>query len=61
MSPDGATGAILSHLDEATRRLIRVSAALAAGTEAQVREQLQAAATSTPHDWIEELLLQTYL
>jgi 4-carboxymuconolactone decarboxylase len=61
MSPDATSGVTLSHLDDATRTLVRLSAALAAGSEDQVRELLQAAATSTPHEWIEELLLQTYL
>jgi 4-carboxymuconolactone decarboxylase len=61
MSPGAASGATLTHLDDATRSLVRLSAALAGGTERQVREQLKAAATSTPHEWIEELLLQTYL
>ena len=61
MSPAAAVGATLPHLDEATRSLVRLAAVLAGGSESAVREQLQAAATSTPHEWIEELLLQTYL
>jgi 4-carboxymuconolactone decarboxylase len=61
MSPAAAVGATLPHLDEATRSLVRLSAVLAGGSESAVREQLQVAATSTPHEWIEELLLQTYL
>ena len=61
MSPGDVPGATLSHLDEATRQLVRVAAVLAGGTEAQVRDELQVAATVTPHEWIEELLLQTYL
>ena len=61
MSSAAATGDTLSHLDEATRLLVRLSAALAGGTEELVRDALQAAAVTTPHAWIEELLLQTYL
>lgn len=61
MSPGAASGATLSRLDDATRSLVRLSATLAGGTEDRIREQMQAAATSTPHEWIEELLLQTYL
>ena len=61
MSQTAASGATLSRLDDATRSLVRLSAALAAGTEDKVRQQLQTTATSTPHEWIEELLLQTYL
>ena len=54
-------GATLVHLDDATRALVRLSASLAAGTEDDVRGALQEAAGPTPYDWIEELLLQTYL
>lgn len=61
MTRSGTTGATLSHLDEATRSLVRLAAALAAGTEAEVRRQLQQASTTTPTVWIEELILQTYL
>jgi len=61
MSPAAVSGATLSRLDDATRSLVRLAAVLAANTDEQVREQLQSAATSTPHEWIEELLLQTYL
>lgn len=58
---DAQTGATLLHLDEGTRALVRLSAVLAAGGEEQVRDQLAAAATLAPHEWIEEVLLQTYL
>jgi 4-carboxymuconolactone decarboxylase len=61
MSPGAASGATLTQLDDATRALVRLSAVLAGGTERQVREQLKTAAATTPHEWIEELLLQTYL
>jgi 4-carboxymuconolactone decarboxylase len=53
--------ATLRHLDEPTRLLVRVSAALAGGTEDVVRRELGAAVDVTPVDWMEELLLQTYL
>lgn len=52
---------MLTHLDEATRTLVRASAVLAAGGEEQVRAALQQAVASVPHEWMEELLLQTYL
>lgn len=61
MTRSGTSGATLSHLDDATRSLVRLAAALAAGTEADVRRQLQHASTATPPVWIEELILQTYL
>ena len=61
MTREAETGATLTHLDDATRALVRLSAALAASDEADVRAALQSAARITPHEWIEELLLQTYL
>lgn len=54
-------GATLQHLDDATRVLVRVSGALAGGPEDIVRRELGAAIGATPVEWIEELLLQTYL
>jgi 4-carboxymuconolactone decarboxylase len=57
----GGGGATLSHLDDATRSLVRLAAALAAGSEADVRHHLQLASASAPSPWIEELVLQTYL
>jgi 4-carboxymuconolactone decarboxylase len=61
MPPTAASSATLPRLDDATRSLVRLAAALASATEDTVREQLQVAATTAPHEWIEELLLQTYL
>lgn len=61
MPTAAAPGATLSHLDDATRSLIALSATLAAGSEVTVRGQMQRVAKTTPHQWIEELLLQTYL
>jgi 4-carboxymuconolactone decarboxylase len=48
-------------LDDATRRLVRLSAIITAGTELEIREALARAAGSVPVSWVEELLLQTYL
>jgi 4-carboxymuconolactone decarboxylase len=61
MPPAVATGATLSRLDDATRSLVRLAAVLAAGSEDEVRAELPRAAHATSHEWIEELLLQTYL
>lgn len=61
MPSAASAGATLSRLDDATRVLVRLSAALAGGSEDDVRVALQRAAKATPHEWIEELLLQTYL
>jgi 4-carboxymuconolactone decarboxylase len=56
-----APAATLTALDDATRRLVRVAAIVAAGTESEVRDALAGAESTVPHPWIEELLLQTYL
>ena len=58
-----ATGArpTLSSLDDATLKLVRIAAIVAAGTESEVRDALAGASSTVPHAWIEELLLQTYL
>ena len=61
MPSAAGTDAMLEQLDEATRALVRVAAALAGGSEDTVRAALAAAAETTPHAWIEEVLLQTYL
>lgn len=61
MASTAAAGATLSRLDDATRSLVRLSAVLASGDEEDVRAELQQAAKTTSHEWIEELLLQTYL
>ena len=53
--------ATLTALDDATRRLVRTAAIVAAGTESEVRDALADAEPNVPHQWIEELLLQTYL
>lgn len=60
MTPAAPPGATLPRVDDATRRLVRASAALAGGSEGEVRAALQAA-KDVPHEWVEELLLQTYL
>lgn len=53
--------ATLDPLDEPTRRLVRLAAALAGGDDNAVREALNAAHTRVSHEWVEELILQTYL
>lgn len=60
-TPSGFQTTTLSSLDDATRRLVRVAAVVAAGTEAEVRDVLADAEPHVPQRWIEELLLQTYL
>ena len=52
---------ILATLDDATRELVRLSATVAAGNEASVREQLLGVVDRVDAVWIEEVLLQSYL
>ena len=61
MSSATTRGSILTELAHDTIALIRLSAVLAAGSEEDVRAALVIARERTPHPWIEELLLQTYL
>ncbi len=61
MPRPGPVAITLEHLDGPTRRLVRVAAVLAGGTEDDIRQELQPAAGDTPREWIEEVLLQTYL
>jgi len=57
-----ANEAILNALDAPTAQLIDLAAILAAGTEAEMRTALEAAAKSAIDPvWVEELVLQTYL
>src|SRR5262245_950563 len=49
----------LTRLDDATRGLVRLSAVITAGSELEVRDAF--ANTTAPPEWIEELVLQTYL
>ena len=50
-----------SGLDDATRTLVQLGAAVAAGDEATVRYWLSEAAREVPQLQVEELLLQSYL
>jgi len=51
----------LDALDEQTRLLVRLSAVVTAGTEAEQRVAIAAALGVVPDLWVEELLLQSYL
>ena len=48
-------------LDLETLTLVRLAGVIAAGTEAQVREALAAVCTSSRPEWVEEVVLQSYL
>lgn len=50
-----------SSLDHATVLLVRLAAQLAGGAETDVRVALQEAAQQVNPDWVEEVILQTYL
>jgi 4-carboxymuconolactone decarboxylase len=53
--------AILEVLDDATRHLVRTAAIIAAGDETAVRAALTEAQGIVAEEWIEELILQSYL
>ena len=53
--------ASVAALDDATTELVRLAAVITVGDEEAVREALERAAAATPHEWIEELILQSYL
>ena len=48
-------------LDDATIALVRAAAAVTAGSEAQVRATLGESVRRVPAEWVEELILQSYL
>lgn len=48
-------------LDEAHIALVRVAAAVAAATESVIRHELAHAVGRVNHEWVEEVLLQSYL
>ena len=52
----------LEALDAPTRLLVRLAAAFVAGSEGRVRSELAAVlAGGVPEEWVEELILQSYL
>lgn len=57
---DGNEGS-MPALDQATTVLVRMAALLAGGSEADVREALGNAISVVDAEWVEELILQTYL
>jgi 4-carboxymuconolactone decarboxylase len=57
-APDGAT---LTELDAPTRALVRLAAVIADGDERTVRGALERAVGEIPAEWVEELILQSYL
>lgn len=51
----------LSTLDEPTRLLVRLAARIAASDEGEVRAAFAELRSSVPQNWVEELILQSYL
>src|SRR5689334_8880664 len=61
MTSVSAVGVRLHTLDEATKRLVRLAAILAAGDEQAIRSALTDSVDAISPAWIEELILQSYL
>lgn len=60
-TPARGSMASTSALDTETLSLVRLSGVIAAGTELQVREALTRAAADCRPEWVEEVVLQSYL
>lgn len=56
-----AAPATLPGLDDETRRLVRLSAVICAGSESEMREAMSDAADALDPNWVEEVVLQAYL
>jgi len=61
VSSTSVAEASLGALDDPTRRLVRLSAVICAGSEADIREAMSDAADGLPPEWVEEVVLQSYL
>ncbi|MDF1503773.1 carboxymuconolactone decarboxylase family protein [Roseisolibacter sp. H3M3-2] len=58
---EGADDAILTSLDAPTRALVRLAAIIADADERTMRVALEHAVHAIPAEWVEELILQSYL
>jgi 4-carboxymuconolactone decarboxylase len=61
MMSSEADHATLDDLDDATRELVRLAVVVSAGAEQDVMSAVGAAPKVIPPEWVEELILQTYL
>ena len=61
MTGRGAKRVRLATLDESTKHLVRLAAIIATGDEQAIRTGLSQAVDNVPAEWIEELILQSYL
>lgn len=52
---------IVGALDDQTRRLVRLAAVICAGSEADIRDAITDAANGLDPEWVEEIILQSYL
>jgi 4-carboxymuconolactone decarboxylase len=61
MPPAWGGDATFAGLDPATRALVRAAAAVAAGSEEEVRAAIAESVGLVPVSWMEEMILQSYL
>jgi 4-carboxymuconolactone decarboxylase len=61
MTSDGTARVTMRDLDESTRALVRLAAMISGGSERDVTEAIARAPGAIPPEWVEELILQTYL
>ena len=61
MTATSSESAILRAVDEDTRNLVRLAAVIASGDEQSVRAAMTLTLGVIPVEWIEELVLQSYL
>jgi 4-carboxymuconolactone decarboxylase len=61
MTPTFGRDVTVTTLGDEERALVRLAAVIAAGTEADVRSELASALRSARAEWLEEVILQSYL
>lgn len=61
MTSSSGTGVTLVALGSEERALVRLAALIASGSDADVRTELASARKSARNEWIEEVILQSYL
>ena len=61
LAGENVGGHSTTALDDATRRLVRLAAILTSGAETEIRDACAAVVGAVPAEWVEELILQTYL
>lgn len=61
MTPGAGTLPNVAGLDAAHVAMVRLAAAIAGAGEPAVREALAEALGAVPHEWVEEVILQSYL